>query len=220
MGRAYGAMAKLKPNMIDGAEHGERDRRQPAGAWGWEGRKVWCVNQGTTARGETTRRRQSPRSSEEASNDRGAKGGRKVVAVSGRDPSRKGRRSAREGCARRGEEQPSLGPAASRPRAAAHGGSDGGSRCGTRAPMEPRRERSHARPRERPTDWKAGCLNWACPVWVGGGAATAPPIHMCARGARLSAERRLPVGLARPRTRTVLSATTRKAGGDAGAPCA
>ena len=37
------------------------------------------VNQGTTAGGKRTGRGQSPRSSEEAGNDRGAKGGRDVV---------------------------------------------------------------------------------------------------------------------------------------------
>ena len=53
------------------------------------------VNQGTTA-GDDERvcRGQSVRSSEEASNDRGAKGRRKVVLVVGPRPSREGRRSA------------------------------------------------------------------------------------------------------------------------------
>ena len=37
------------------------------------------VNQGTTVGGRTTNRSQSPRSSDEADNDRGAKGGREVV---------------------------------------------------------------------------------------------------------------------------------------------
>ena len=53
------------------------------------------VNQGTTA-GDDERacRGQSVRSSEEASNDRGAKGRRKAVPVAGMRPSHKGRRSA------------------------------------------------------------------------------------------------------------------------------
>ncbi len=53
------------------------------------------VNQGTTAGGdERACRGQSVRSSEEASNDRGAKGRRNVVVAAGMDPTHKGRRSA------------------------------------------------------------------------------------------------------------------------------
>ena len=48
------------------------------------------VNQGTTAGGQRTGRGQSPHSSDEASNDRGAKEGRDVVFGSVVDPSRKG----------------------------------------------------------------------------------------------------------------------------------
>jgi len=48
------------------------------------------VNQGTTVGGERAGRGQSPRSSEEASNDRGAKGGRDVVLGRVGHPSRKG----------------------------------------------------------------------------------------------------------------------------------
>ena len=53
------------------------------------------VNQGTTA-GDDERagRGQSARSSQEAGNDRGAKGRRKVVPAAGLRPSREGRRSA------------------------------------------------------------------------------------------------------------------------------
>jgi len=58
------------------------------------------VNQGTTAGGdERACRGQSVRSSEEAGNDRGAKGRRKVVVEVGMVPSRKGRRSAARLCA-------------------------------------------------------------------------------------------------------------------------
>jgi hypothetical protein len=58
------------------------------------------VNQGTTAGGERTGRGQSPRSSEEAGNDRGAKGGRDVVlgavkVSSQKDPGSAARLSAR-----------------------------------------------------------------------------------------------------------------------------
>jgi hypothetical protein len=52
------------------------------------------VNQGTTAGGERTGRGQSPRSSWEAGNDRGAKGGRDVVWVSLEPASQKGPGSA------------------------------------------------------------------------------------------------------------------------------
>jgi len=58
------------------------------------------VNQGTTA-GDDERvcRGQSARSSEEAGNDRGAKGRRNAVVVVGQKPSREGRRSAARLCA-------------------------------------------------------------------------------------------------------------------------
>ena len=52
------------------------------------------VNQGTTAGGERTGRGQSPRSSEEAGNDRGAKGGRDVVLGAVKVSSQKGPGSA------------------------------------------------------------------------------------------------------------------------------
>ena len=58
------------------------------------------VNQGTTAGGERVGRGQSPRSSEEAGNDRGAKGGRDVVLGAGKTPSQKGPGSAARLCAR------------------------------------------------------------------------------------------------------------------------
>ena len=58
------------------------------------------VNQGTTAGGERAGRGQSPRSSEEASNDRGAKGGRDVVLGRVGHPFRKGPCSAARLCAR------------------------------------------------------------------------------------------------------------------------
>ena len=48
------------------------------------------VNQGTTAGGERTGRGQSPRSSDETGNDRGAKGGRDVVLGQSGIPSQKG----------------------------------------------------------------------------------------------------------------------------------
>jgi hypothetical protein len=52
------------------------------------------VNQGTTAGGQRTSRGQSPRSSEEAGNDRGAKGGRDVVWAGLEQASHKGPGSA------------------------------------------------------------------------------------------------------------------------------
>ena len=75
------------------------------------------VNQGTTVGGERTVRGQSPRSSEEAGNDRGAKGGRNVVLGRVGHPSRKGPCSAARLCARMqgdtlpgGQCQPDSGP--------------------------------------------------------------------------------------------------------------
>jgi hypothetical protein len=57
---------------------------EDGGAWGGWRRNVWkrmLMNQGDLSRCEKERgRSQSPRSSEEAGNDRGAKGGRKVEA--------------------------------------------------------------------------------------------------------------------------------------------
>ena len=58
------------------------------------------VNQGTTAGGERIGRGQSPRSSEEAGNDRGAKGGRDVVWSDLEQASQKGPGSAARLCAR------------------------------------------------------------------------------------------------------------------------
>lgn len=58
------------------------------------------VNQGTTAGGERASRGQSPRSSEEAGNDRGAKGDRDVVLDDVGIPSHKGPGSAARLCAR------------------------------------------------------------------------------------------------------------------------
>ena len=52
------------------------------------------VNQGTTAGGKRVGRGQSPRSSEEAGNDRGAKGCRNVVLVVVEAPIQKGPGSA------------------------------------------------------------------------------------------------------------------------------
>ena len=57
------------------------------------------VNQGTTAGGERASRGQSPRSSEEAGNDRGAKGDRGVVLDDVGIPSHKGPSSAARLCA-------------------------------------------------------------------------------------------------------------------------
>jgi hypothetical protein len=58
------------------------------------------VNQGTTAGGERAGRGQSPRSSDEAGNDRGAKGDRDVVLGAVGTPSQKGPGSAARLCAR------------------------------------------------------------------------------------------------------------------------
>jgi hypothetical protein len=57
----------------------DSDSCRTADDWRWNGWKFEHVNQGTTVDGnEGVRRGQSVRSSEEASNDRGAKGRREV----------------------------------------------------------------------------------------------------------------------------------------------
>ena len=100
-------------DSVGGAGEPARERRSPNNIerpalreWNASGREPWMVgdrmvgssgdvNQGTTV-GDDERacRGQSVRSSEEASNDRGAKGRRKAVPGVGMRPSREGRRSA------------------------------------------------------------------------------------------------------------------------------
>lgn len=119
------------------------------------------VNQGTTAGGDKRFcRGQSVRSSEEAGNDRGAKGRRKAVPEGERRPSRKGRRSAERLSAsvRRRTAWPTPGHWQWAVLGIAH---------------------------RRSADWKAGCGRSARPVWEGGGAPCAPPILIETRSPEL-----------------------------------
>ena len=115
-------------------------------------------------------RGQSVRSSEEAGNDRGAKGRRNVVVAAGLDPTHKGRRSAARLCAsvRR---RVAWGQTAGDQWAAWEQVSGAGGlarlvRC-LRTPCD----ECLSQP-IRTTNWKAGCGRHACPVWVGGGGVT------------------------------------------------
>src|SRR5512141_97573 len=72
-------MAKSEQNRADGVEGVEASSREPQMIGDGMVGSSSDVNQGTTAGGQRTGRGQSPRSSEEAGNDRGAKGGRDVV---------------------------------------------------------------------------------------------------------------------------------------------
>jgi len=103
---------------VGGAGEPERERRSPnkivrpaLRQWNASGREPPMVgdgmfgsssdvNQGTTAGGERAGRGQSPRSSGEAGNDRGAKGDRDVVLGAVGTPSQKGPGSAARLCAR------------------------------------------------------------------------------------------------------------------------
>ena len=75
--------ADSEPKRIGGQARPEQEALpEDGGAWGGWRRNVWkrtLSNQGDLRRREW-RRSQSPRSSDEAANHRGAKGGRKVEA--------------------------------------------------------------------------------------------------------------------------------------------
>jgi hypothetical protein len=125
-------------------------------------------------------RGQSVRSSEEASNDRGAKGRRKAVLGARLRPSHQGRRSAARLSAsvRRRATWPRFvcWQWAARNRVS---GSNGDCAAGVFPPSIREQE---PEPAHRGTaDWKAGCGRSACPVWEGGGALRAPPILIQAR---------------------------------------
>src|SRR5438105_11745691 len=72
-------MAKSEQNSAVGAEGVDASSRDPQMIGDGMVGSSSDVNQGTTAGGKRIGRGQSPRSSEEAGNDRGAKGGRDVV---------------------------------------------------------------------------------------------------------------------------------------------
>jgi hypothetical protein len=72
-------MAKSEQNSAVGAKGVDASSRDPQMTGDGMVGSSSDVNQGTTAGGKRASRGQSPRSSEEAGNDRGAKGGRDVV---------------------------------------------------------------------------------------------------------------------------------------------
>ena len=72
-------MAKSEQNSAVGAEGVDASSRDPQMIGDGMVGSSSDVNQGTTADGQRIGRGQSPRNSEEAGNDRGAKGGRDVV---------------------------------------------------------------------------------------------------------------------------------------------
>src|SRR5512141_2238468 len=87
-------MAKSEQNRADGVEGVEASSREPQMIGDGMVGSSSDVNQGTTAGGQRTGRGQSPRSSKEAGNDRGAKGGRDVVWPDSEQASQKGPGSA------------------------------------------------------------------------------------------------------------------------------
>ena len=125
------------------------------------------VNQGTTAGGKRIGRGQSPRSSEEAGNDRGAKEGRDVVWPDLEQASQKGPGSAARLFARTrrntGLECSGFCPQWTACNTGERGESLRGwcdsSQTWSRVP-EPVHQKA--------TNWKAGCRRSARPVWVGG----------------------------------------------------
>ena len=87
-------MVKSEQNSAVGAEEVDASSRDPQMFGDGMVGSSSDVNQGTTAGGKRTGRGQSPRRSEEAGNDRGAKGGRDVVLKATEYASRKGLGSA------------------------------------------------------------------------------------------------------------------------------
>ena len=82
-------MAKSEQNSAVGVEGVEASSREPQMIGDGMVGSSSDVNQGTTADGQRIGRGQSPRSSEEAGNDRGAKGGRDVVLAAVEQTSQK-----------------------------------------------------------------------------------------------------------------------------------
>jgi len=87
-------MVKSEQNSAVGAEEVDASSRDPQMFGDGMVGSSSDMNQGTTAGGQRTGRGQSPRSSEEAGNDRGAKGGRDVVLKATEYASHKGLGSA------------------------------------------------------------------------------------------------------------------------------
>ena len=87
-------MAKSEQHRADSAEEVDEAAREPQMVGDRMVRSSNDVNQGTTADGQRIGRGQSPRSSQEAGNDRGAKGGRNVVWINWQHVSQKGLGSA------------------------------------------------------------------------------------------------------------------------------
>jgi hypothetical protein len=87
-------MVKSEQNSAVGAEEVDASSRDPQMFGDGMVGSSSDMNQGTTAGGKRTGRGQSPRSSKEAGNDRGAKGGRDVVWAALEQTSPKGPGSA------------------------------------------------------------------------------------------------------------------------------
>jgi len=125
------------------------------------------VNQGTTAGGQRAGRGQSLRSSQETSNDRGAKGGRDVVWMGEGLFSRKGQHSAARLSVlmHRNTEPNNSSPTQSEPPVRVSQAQ--ACAAGTTLPktLSCWSEPVH---RVSSTNWKAGCGRTARPVWVEG----------------------------------------------------
>ena len=125
------------------------------------------VNQGTTADGQRIGRGQSPRSSQEAGNDRGAKGGRNVVWINWQHVSQKGLGSAARLFRPDAPEYRAYQRRSDSQWTACQSGERGESLRGwcdssqawSRVPEPVHRYAMN---------WKAGCRKSARPVWVGG----------------------------------------------------
>jgi len=168
VGEPSSEMAKPEQNRAASVEGVDASGRAPQMVGDGMVGSAGDVNQGTTVGGgNRAGRGQSVRSSEEAGNDRGAKGRRNVVIAAGLDPTQKGRRSAARLCA-------------SVRRRVAWGQTVGGQWAAWEQVSGAERfarlvrrfrtpcDESLSQPIET-TNWKAGCGRPACPVWVGGG---------------------------------------------------
>ena len=135
------------------------------------------VNQGTTAGDQRTSRGQSPRSSWEAGNDRGAKGGRDVVWVSEELFSRKGQHSAARLSVlmHRKTELNSPSPTHNEPPARVSEAQACAADTTHPKVLSFRSEPVHER---STTNRKAGCGKTARPVWVGGDGVEPFSIHI------------------------------------------
>ena len=160
-------MAKSEQHRADSAEEVDAAAREPQMVGDRMVRSSNDVNQGTTADGQRIGRGQSPRSSQEAGNDRGAKGGRNVVWINWQHVSQKGLGSAARlfrpdapeyrAYQRRSDSQWTAWQSGERGESL-RGWCDS-SQAWSRVPEPVHRYAMN---------WKAGCRKSARPVWVGG----------------------------------------------------